>query len=308
MTGIWELLAGVVLAGLGGELFVRGVLGLACWLRMPKALAAATLAAFATSSPEVSVAINAALANTPAVALGDALGSNIANVGLILGLVLCIGPLPFNWKAKRREYLIALVVPLLVLAILADGYYARWEAIGSLALFAGWLFLAARHALHERGTTPPKSTARQGLTALAIGLLGLGILAVAGTLIVQGGVKLGEWLNLNPFFVGATVVALGTSTPELATAVIAKLRGHDEVGIGTILGSNIFNCLLIVGITGLLRPFEIKPTAVVGSILFGVATLLCLYPLRSNQIGRSRGPVLLGLYAASVFVAWLFQH
>ena len=294
------LLAGLVLAFVGGELFLRGVVGIAAWLRIPKALAAATLGAFATSSPEISVAINAGLAEEGSVALGDALGSNIVNVGLVLGLVLCIGRLPFKMKDHRREFI-------LVLGILADGFYSRWEAAASLVVFALWLGLAARHALQERSPPDTDGVPRRGWIPLTLSLVGAGLLALAGKFIVMGGTGVGEMFGLDPFFIGVTIVALGTSTPELATAVMSKLRGHDEVGVGTILGSNIFNCLFIVGLTGMVAPFSVQPQDVAVSVGFGVVTVLCLVPLRGRDLGRHRGLLLLALYAASILAASLTQ-
>lgn len=302
-VALTELLGGLLLAFAGGELFLRGVVGIAAWLRIPKAVAAATLAAFATSSPEISVAVNAGLLDEGPVALGDALGSNIVNVGLVLGLVLVIGPVPFRMVDHRREFVLALLVPLVILAILADGWYSRWEAVGSLVFFSCWLFLAVRHALKERSPPDANGVPRRGWIPFTLAAVGLVLLAGAGKLIVAGGTDLGTIFQLDPFFIGVTVVALGTSTPELATAVVSKLRGHDEVGVGTVLGSNIFNCLFIVGLTGAIRPFAVEPKEVGVSIAFGVFTVLCLYPGRSGSLSRTRGFLLLALYAGSIAAA-----
>jgi cation:H+ antiporter len=210
-------------------------------------------------------------------------------------------------KEQRREFILALLVPLVVLGILADGVYSRWEATVSLAVFAFWLTLVARHAWRERSAPETQHVPRSGWIPLALSLAGAGLLALAGKFIVMGGTGLGQLFGLDPFFIGVTIVALGTSTPELATAVISKLRGHDEVGVGTILGSNIFNCLFIVGLTGVVAPFEVQPQDVAVSIGFGVATVLCLIPLRGQDLGRHRGLLLLALYAASIFAASLTQ-
>lgn len=303
-----ELLLGILCAFIGGELFLRGVVGISEWLRIPKAVTAATLAAFATSSPEVSVAVTAAYEGNPAIALGDALGSNIVNVALILGLVLCMGPLRFDWATTRREYLFALLVPFLILLALLDGSFSRWEAFGCLGVFAFWLLLVLREALHQRSMVVATVTTKQGLGAVGLGIVGLALLVLAGHLIVNGATGIGQLLRMDPFLIGATMVAFGTSAPELATAVVAKLRGHDEVGIGTILGSNIFNCLFIVGTTAAIRPFQQEIRLVLSSLVIGIVAVMLLYPLRAGTLGRGRGIVLLVLYAISIALVVMTQQ
>lgn len=300
MHPILELLIGIACAFVGGELFLRGVVGISEWLRVPKSVTAATLAAFATSSPEISVGITSALEGQPTIALGDALGSNIVNVALILGLVLCIGPMRFVWKTTRREYGFALTVPFIIMLALMDGTFERWEAIACLGIFAFWLLLVVREALHERSMVVSTTTWKEGLLALVFGAIGLTFLVFAGRLIVSGASGIGTMLGMDPFLIGVTMVAFGTSAPELATAVIAKLRGHDDVGIGTILGSNIFNCLFIVGLTATIQPFTESLKSVLASILIGVLAVVLLTPMREGLLGRFRGVLLLLVYAMSI--------
>ncbi len=308
MLDTLTLLGGILCAFAGGELFLRGVLGVSAWLRIPKAVTAATLAAFATSSPEVSVAVNAALAGTPQIALGDAVGSNIVNIGLVLGIVLCIGRVSFEWKTNLREWLFALLIPFLLIVFLADSEFNRMEAGLCLSLFTLWLLLALRQARRARTQIPRTLTRKQEVTAVVYAVLGLGTLILAGSLIVTGASAIGTRLGMDAFLIGATIVALGTSAPELATAVVAKLRGHDEIGVGTLLGSNIFNCLFVTGITASIAPFREPVVHVLSSLLFGVVLVLALIPLRHRILPRSRGVVLLVIYALSVLAAWYTQR
>lgn len=303
MTAVLELLGGIACAFVGGELFLKGVIGLSDWLRIPKAVTAATLAAFATSSPEISVAVTSAAEGRPEIALGDALGSNVVNVGLVLGVVLLLGPIQFVWREYRREYLTALLTPLLLLALLADGELSRLDAAAMLAVFTGWLLWVLRDAFRQRDQAESTVSGRGVLKAAGLGMVGLVVLIVAGSLIVSGGVAIGEFLGISPFIVGVTVVAFGTSAPELATAVVSKLRGHDEVGIGTVLGSNIFNCLLIVGLAGAVHPIAQPLAAVSPCVLFGLLTVAALAPMNGPVLGRWRGMLLLALYAGSILAA-----
>ena len=306
MYPVLEFLGGVVCAVIGGELFLKGVLGVSGWLRIPKAVTAATFAAFATSSPEISVAITSALAKEPQIALGDALGSNVVNIGLVLGVLISLGPISFLWAAYRREFLTALVAPILLCLLFLDGELSRTDAAVCLGAFSCWFLWVLRDALRARDGIESSATGKQAMLAVAYGLAGLAALVLSGKLIVSGGTALGEMLGVSTFLIGVTVVAFGTSSPELATAIISKLRGHDEVGIGTVLGSNVFNCLFIIGLAGIICPFPQAVSAVLPSVVFGVLTILALIPLKNSTLGRGRGLLLLGLYAASILAAWWF--
>ena len=310
MYPVLQFLAGVICAIIGGELFLRGVLGISGWLRIPKAVTAATFAAFATSSPEISVAVTSALAGEPQIALGDALGSNVVNIGLVLGVLMIMGPISFLWAAYRREFITALCAPILLCLLLMDGVLSRVDSWVCLACFAGWFLWVLRDSLQARDGIEATSTGKQALIALVYGILGLGALVLSGNLIVTGGTALGEMLGVSSFLIGVTVVAFGTSSPELATAVVSKLRGHDEVGIGTVLGSNLFNCLFIIGLAGVIHPFPQAISMVLPSVVFGVLTVLALVPIAGSTLGRPRGALLLGLYTASILAAWWFgaQH
>lgn len=303
MIAILCLLGGILFAFVGGEFFLKGVVGLSDWLRIPKAVTAATLAAFATSSPEISVAITSATAGQPEIALGDALGSNVVNIGLVIGVLLTLGPVRFDWAKYRREYLTALFAPLLLLALLADGKLSRLNAGLMLTMFVVWLLCVLRDAFHQRDAVETTVTGQTALKATGMAVVGLAALILAGRLIVSGGVTLGAMLGISPFIVGVTVVAFGTSAPELATAVISKLRGHDEVGIGTVLGSNIFNCLFIVGLAGSIHPIGQSVASLIPSLVFGVLTVFTLTPFRGPDLGRGRAVTLLLLYAGSILVA-----
>ncbi len=291
------LLVGVGLATLGGELFVRGTVGLAAWARVPAALAATTVAAFATSSPELSVGIQAALDGRPELAVGDALGSNVLNVALVLGLVVALGPVVASRRGLGRDLTIAIAAPALTLVALVDGRLARVEGVVLLVVFAGWLVAVGRAALRERSAAEEVLAETPGPRAVISGMVGLVALVAAGRAIVVAAKGIGTDLGLDPFVVGATLVALGTSSPELATALIARRRGHDEVGIGTVLGSNVFNNLWIVGVVAVLQPAEMAASEVVLAVAAGIVALLLAVPRGDDLIPRWRGLVLLGLTA-----------
>lgn len=307
MTDLLPLLIGLLCAGGGGELFIRGTVGLAKWARIPSGIIAATIAAFATSSPELSVSINAASAGKPQIALGDALGSNVVNVGLILGLALLFGGIQATRDSIRRDFPVALIAPI-VLAIMAmDGEVSRLDALLLLGLFVGWLIAATLEAKRQRSTAEEMLGELSHFGALAQAVIGLGLLVLAGRLIVIGAKGIGARLGMDPFIVGATLVAVGTSIPELATTVISRIRGHEEIGLGTVIGSNIFNGLFIVGVASAIHPITLSWREVASGLLFGILLLASVLPNRHGFIERRRGALLLALYVIYVFIMIQFR-
>ena len=303
MNDYATLLIGIVCAGVGGELFIRGAVGLTQWLRVAPGIIGAVVAAFATSSPELTVSSVAALAGEPQIGLGDALGSNVVNIALIFGLALLYGAVPTRRDDFGRDFYLALAVPVLTLVFVLDGQLARVEALLLLAAFAAWLAVTLRRALRERDA-PAELDARE-LSAgrsLLLGALGLAALIAAGRLFVGGATGIAAAFAVDTYVVGVVLVAIGTSLPELVTVLLSRLRGHDDVGVGTLIGSNLFNGLAIVGIAGVIHPIAVPLAEVALTLACGMAALLMLRPDRRGLIGRGRGALLLLLYAGFVWL------
>jgi cation:H+ antiporter len=288
---IMSLLAGVVLAGLGGELFLRGVLGFARWMRIPAAIAAATLGAFATSSPELFVSTIAACNGAPGIGLGDATGSNVVNIALILAVALLIKPL-----ATKRK------------VIALDGEITQLEGVLLIGAFLVWMGLHIRSARQQR--SGPDSTVASDkpwrIASDSIG--GLALLIMAGSLVVSGAQTIAEGFGIAPYLIGATLVALGTSMPELATTLVAVFRGHDDVGVGTLLGSNVFNALMIVGITSTITPIPIASHALWIALGGAVVAVALVWPGAREKLGRGRGVALIVVYALTLSMMAVFAH
>jgi cation:H+ antiporter len=299
MDWLW-LTLGLICAGLGGELFIKGSVGLAKHLRVPAGIIGATVAAFATSSPELSVSVSASLAGVPELALGDALGSNIVNFGVVLGIAIAMGAIRAPRGSVKRDFPMAVFAPLVTALLVLDGQITRFDAAGLLALFAGWLTVTIIEARRERVTAEIEAERRTAAAVTAFTVGGLAFLVLAGYLVVTGAKGIGAALGLDKFVVGATIVAVGTSLPELATVVVSKLRGHEEVGLGTVLGSNIFNGLFIVGVAAMIHPIPVRVVEVATGIGFGLALVLAAFPPKSGWIARRSGALLLGLYVAYV--------
>jgi cation:H+ antiporter len=300
MSPYLTLALGVLSAGIGGELFVRGTVSLATWARVAPGIVGATVAAFATSSPELSVSITSALAGTPQIALGDALGSNVVNIALILALALLISGIQSSRDSIRRDFPVAFLVPVLTVALAADGEVSRLDGVLMLSIFLAWMIATVIEARRQRSAAEEVLGAHRLAPALLSAAIGLGFLVGAGLLIVDGARAIAVSFGLSEFIIGATIVAVGTSVPELATALISKLRGHDEVGLGTVLGSNIFNGLFIVAVAALIHPIVFDASSVRVALAFGLVAVMLTLPGKSGYIGRGRGVLLLALYVAYV--------
>ena len=298
---------GVVSAGVGGELFVRGTVGLAHWARVSPGIIGATVAAFATSSPELSVSVSSALVGQPQIALGDSLGSNVVNIVLILALALVISGIQSPRGSLTRDFPVALLVPVLTGVLFLDGELSRVDGFLMLGLFASWIAATLVEARRQRNFADEILGEHNKWLVAVSCVAGLGFLVAAGKLIVMGAKGIAVSFGIDEFIIGATIVAVGTSVPELATTVIAKLRGHDEVSLGTILGSNIFNGIFVVAVAAVIHPIAVAWREVVVALAFGLLAILCSYPPRSGFIERRRGVLLLALYV-SYLVTILQYH
>lgn len=299
------LAIGVLCAGIGGELFVRGAVGLATWARIAPGIVGATVAAFATSSPELSVSISSAVAGKPEIALGDALGSNVVNVALILALALVISPIKAPRDCIKRDYPAAFFIPIITALMFLDGTISRLDGVIMLCVFFVWVGATIMEVRKQRSAADEVLGSHGRLRIIAACLAGLVFLIFAGNFIVTGARGIAIAFGIQEFVIGATIVAVGTSVPELATTLIAKLRGHDEVGLGTILGSNIFNGLFIVSIAAIINPITVSWREVVVALTFGLITLFPVFPPRNGELGRRRGLLLLVLYL--VYLAVILQ-
>jgi cation:H+ antiporter len=197
----------------------------------------------------------------------------------------------------KRDFPIALVVPIVTGLLFLDGVLSRTEGAVLLAMFTAWLIATILDARRQRSAEAILGAASPWRAVLA-SVVGLALLISAGYSIVSGARGIAHTFGIGEFVIGATVVAVGTSVPELATSIIAKLRGHDEVGLGTIVGSNIFNGAFIVPVAALIHPIAVSRESVFVVLGFGTVALLCSYPDRGGFIERRRGILLLILYGA----------
>jgi cation:H+ antiporter len=195
------------------------------------------------------------------------------------------------------------MTPIITALLLIDGRFSSTDGLILLSLFVLWLIYVVAEARRQRSSAAETLGERRGGLALFSCLSGLALLLAASRLVVIGAKEIALSLGVSEFLIGATLVALGTSTPELATVIVSRLRGHDEVGLGTVLGSNVFNGLLVVGTAISISPFRPDREAVAITLAFGFTAVLLTLPSKRGTIGPGRGFLLLGLYAAYLILS-----
>lgn len=298
------LFTGLAGAAIGGELFVRGMVGIAGALRIAPAVIGITLAAFATSGPELAVAVNASLAGRPTISFGDVLGSNIVNIALVLGVAMLLSARTTGYRDLKTDAAIAMAIPVLTGLLLLDGTLSRVDGAFLLGCFAAWLSASIYGAVRQRPTEKGIAGKGSGAVSCLFALAGIVMLVFSGKCIVEGATGIASDYGMDGFVAGAVIVAFGTSVPELASVVVSKIKGHPEVGFGTVIGSNIFNGLFIVAVISLIRPVHVPLLEALPSLLFGLLSLLLAVPFGGNGIvSRKRGGVLILVYATYVAVS-----
>lgn len=300
MSNYLLLVIGIACAGFGGELFLRGLVGIASWARVSAGIIGATVAAFATSSPELSVGISAAISGKPQISLGDVLGSNVVNVALILGLALLISGIQASRDTVRRDFPVAVLAPCVLGALAFDGLVSRLDGLLLLGVFCAWLVAVVAEARRQRGQTIQTPLTKHVGVAIFFCISGFAFLVAGGRFVVSGAKGIAAAFGIGDFVIGATVVAVGTSVPELAATIISQFRGHQEVGLGTILGSNIFNGLAIAGIVAVISPIAVDRREVMIALAAGLVAAVLTWPPRNGFIGRRRGLLLVLAYLAYV--------
>ncbi|MCW9077788.1 MAG: calcium/sodium antiporter [Gammaproteobacteria bacterium] len=299
----------------GADRFVLGAASLARSLGVPPLLIGLTVVGFGTSTPEILVSTMAALEGSPGIAIGNALGSNIANIALILGVTALFSPLTVQSDMLRREYPILLAVSAGAFVLLADGHLGRVDGLILLAGLVLSMLLLVSIGLRRRDHDPlaeeMEAEIPSGLTALAASgwfLVGLIALIISSRLLVWGAIEVAVTLGISDLVIGLTIVAVGTSLPELAAAVMSAVKNEHDLAIGNVVGSNIWNLLAVLGIPGLLAPGVIPPEVVNRDMLVMLALTLALFVMGRSKhthgtINRLEGGLLLSCFIA--YQGWI---
>ncbi|MGI9280709.1 MAG: calcium/sodium antiporter [Endozoicomonas sp.] len=315
LIALAAILAGFIILTWSADRFVAGAAATASNMNVSRMLIGLTVVSIGTSAPEILVSLMAALQGFPGLAVGNAMGSNIANMGLVLGITALIAPLPVKAALAKREVPLLLVITVVAGICLANGYLGR---IDSIVLLAG-LFITLYLMIRWQKQHPdepmvedeeiPELSPGKAWFMLASGLV---LLLGSSQLLVWGATDIAQMMGISDLVIGLTIVAIGTSLPELAASVTSALKGHHDIAIGNVIGSNIFNLLAVLSMPGLVAPGVLDQAVILRDypVMLGMTILLaliCLIGKKPKHLGKATGIVLLSIYC--LYGAWLFiQH
>lgn len=309
------VLAGLALLVWGADQVVIGASVTARAMGVAPMLIGLTVVGFATSAPEVLVAATAAARGSPGLAIGNALGSNIANIGLVIGCAALVRPPRIRSQTLRQELPVMLAVSVLPVLLFPDQRLGRIDGLLLLAGLAGFLYWIVRLGLRTRGLDPIEAQYAAeiptGLTPARAGLaiaVGLATLLVGANALVWGGENVAREIGVSDLVIGVTVVAIGTSLPELAVSIVSARKGEHGLAVGNIIGSNAFNLLAVIGVAAVIRPAELEAEAVLVHlpvmVAFTLAFFFIAYSHREEiRIGRPAGAMLLAAFCG--YQAWV---
>ncbi|SIO02505.1 calcium/sodium antiporter [Fibrobacter sp. UWB11] len=322
ILSIVAIVVGLILLVWSADRFVDGAVGVAQFFGMSTFLIGMLIVGFGTSAPEMVVSVLSALNNTPQLALGNAYGSNIANIALILGVTALIIPVVVKKEAMTRDIPILIAVTALTILLLKDGNVSLIDGAILLIVFAGitaFNIFTELHAKHKRKKDEPIEAPAEKVSivkSLALLLVGLVLLIVSSRMLVWGAINVAQALGVSDLLIGLTIVAVGTSLPELASSIAAARKGENDLAVGNVIGSNLFNTLVVVGIAAVITPIKAMDADVLSrdlpimSALTLLLALICFPFFKSKRakaarktneqfgFGRIGGALFLSLYVA----------
>ena len=305
------LLVGFVLLLKGADVFVDGAVGISRKLKIPSVVVGLTIVAFGTSAPEASVSITAALAGSNGIAVGNVLGSNLFNLLVVTGVSAIFMALPVSKDILKRDFpfmMVITVVMLVMLAVVSPGELTRADGLILLLLFVFFLGYTVIGALRSRSMADETGAEEMKLWKCLFYLsLGLAAIVLGGDLVVDSASVIAVAAGMDEILVGLTIVALGTSLPELMTSIVASRKGENDIAIGNVVGSNLFNILLVLGASAAIRPIQVGGEVVIDTIILIVVSLLVAIPIYKNkELGRQSGVLMVLMYAA--YLAYIIMR
>jgi cation:H+ antiporter len=317
---ILGLLVGVLGLLWGADRFVEGSAGAARNFGISPLIIGLTVVSIGTSAPEVLVSINAALSNAAELAVGNALGSNMANIGLVLGVTLLIAPTPVQKHLLSQEGLVLLIITGIAGFCLYDGFLGRGESLILGGLIFPLVFIAVKYK--KTHISPEEVAAGEDIPDITMGaaalwfIIGLAVLLASAEVTVWSAKTIAQSMGVSELIIGLTVVAIGTSLPELAASVVSAMRGHHDIAIGNIFGSNLFNLMLVMPAAGIISPMALSPEVFNRDFIsLGLMTVLLIamvaFALNKASrkgvpalLSRRLGVILIGGYIGYYVVLW----
>lgn len=295
------LLVGFVLLIKGADFFVEGSSSVAKFFKIPSVIIGLTIVAFGTSAPELAVSISAALSGSNDIAVGNVIGSNIFNLMVVVGACAMVMPMQINKGILHGDYQFAFLVELVMLLLFAfDKHLSRWNGLVLLALFAYFLYMMVRNTMASRAAGDDAEDDIKVMNPLlsAVCIVG-GMIAivVGGDMVVDNASVIAASFGLSETLIGLTVVAFGTSLPELVTSIVAAGKGENGLALGNVIGSNIFNVLFVLAASALISPMQVDALSVFDGLFLLFSTVLVWkFAVKKYEINRKQGIIMVGLY------------
>jgi cation:H+ antiporter len=293
----------------GGDFLVRGAVGIAAKAKLSKLVIGMTVVSFGTSAPELIVSLQSAFDGSPEIAIGNVVGSNIANLGLVLGITVLIFPMPVARNTLKFDWPMMILASALFYIFAFDLSIARWEGLVLFILLVVFIVFIIRKSrksnefevdgIENIDELTKKVSTWKHLLFLSIGLVAL---YFGANWLIDGAKELAERAGLSKHVIGITVVAFGTSVPELVTSSVAAYKKETDISVGNLIGSNIFNIMIVLGITSMVKPIGVEPNVITWDILWMIGIALALLPMMvfRRKIGRLSGVILLVTYVTYI--------
>ena len=300
------LIIGIVLLVTGGDFLVKSSVGIANKFNISPLLIGVTIVSFGTSAPELIVSLQATLDGSPGIAIGNVVGSNIANIGLVLGLTIAIRPVLVNRKKYFTSWIVMLISSLMFYGFSMDGEIGGLEGLFFIAGLLAFISISISFIKQDSTIEVHHESMHPGLILIFF-LLGAFGLYFGSDILISNAVTIAQKWGVSEFIIGASVVALGTSLPELSTSLIASYRGHNSISLGNLLGSNVFNVFAVLGITSIVKPIPVDLFLLYIDlpIMIGFVILLGLFMFIGKKLGVIEGIALIVAYLT--YIAYNFS-
>lgn len=302
------LIGGLLLLFISGELLVKGAVNVALRFKISKLVVGLTVVSFGTSAPELFVSLMAALDGHPDIAMGNVVGSNIANLGLVLAITVLIFPMYINNKVGRIDYPVLFGATTIFLVIVSDGEVTFAEGVFLLAVLIFYNIILVRNSRRQTKKLNQivKITRKQFYISLLLIVVGIIGLKFGSQFFLAGSISIAQNFGMSDHLIGVTIVAFGTSVPELATSAVAAFRKHEDISLGNLIGSNVFNIHAVIGITALVSDISVSDRVLSFDFLWMYGIIIALIPAIyfKHRFNRYDGFVFLGIYMAYIYFSF----
>lgn len=304
------LIIGIIVVLKGADLLTAGAVGMAERIGVPQIIIGLTIVAMGTSMPEFFVSLMSAINGTPDLAVGNIVGSNIFNALLIVGCAAMVAPITIQKSTVKKDIPVAVFASVLLMAMTLDGHISRIDAAILFIVFIAYMWITLRGAKHGGAEEPSAQEKKKPMNvgkAVLLIVIGLVCLVLGSDVFVDNATAIAHAMGISDAVIGLTIVAGGTSLPELATSVVAAKKGNSGIAIGNVLGSNVFNILMILGVTGLITPMTISGITMVDLSMMVISMiLLWLFSFTKYRIQRWEGVVLTVIFIG--YISWLIVN